>query len=289
MLKAVSLAKLFEERYRTTSKTKQYTHTNKPYTNTNTSYQKPFNTTPKTDNNQSPNKHTLPPLLPTPGSKQTNTNPRNIAIKNMSAAEIQLRRDKGLCYFCDEKFSYSRKFPKKQILMLQLDDEQEDSTSVTETETEKPAESTDGGAHHLSLNAMNGGTGVGTIRFTGFIGQIPVQILVDGGSSENFLQPRIAQFLKFPVEPKSSFKVLIGNGETMQTEGWIEALKVQVQQHELIVPVYLLPVAGADLILGSSWLPTLEPHVADYAASVLKFFQQGKFITLQGEKDMKPS
>lgn len=119
---------------------------------------------------------------------------------------------------------------------------------------------------------MNGVTGVGTIRFTRMIGQIPIQILVDGGSSENFLQPRIAQFLKLPMEPKSSFRVLIGNGETMRTEGWIEKLNVRVQQQNLLVPIYLLPVVEADLILSSTWLATLGPHVVDYVTSVLKFF-----------------
>ncbi|MCI42914.1 hypothetical protein A2U01_0064151, partial [Trifolium medium] len=60
----------------------------------------------------------------------------------------------------------------------------------------------------------------------------------------------------------------------------VRKLHVQVQGHELVVPAYLLPVAGADLILGSSWLATLGPHIADYAHLTLKFYQQGKFITL---------
>lgn len=60
---------------------------------------------------------------------------------------------------------------------------------------------------------MKGGTGTRTIRFLEKIGQIQVKILVDGGSSENFMQLRIAQFLKLPIELVSSFKVLIGNGQ----------------------------------------------------------------------------
>lgn len=64
---------------------------------------------------------------------------------------------------------------------------------------------------------------------------------------------------------------------------------MQVQQQELLVPVYLLPVAGADLILGSTWLATLGPQVADYSQSVLKCFQQGIFIILQVDKEAKPS
>lgn len=57
----------------------------------------------------------------------------------------------------------------------------------------------------------------------------------------------------------------------------------------MIVPVYLLPVAGDDLILGSPWLATLGPHVADYAEKVLKFFQNGKFICLQRDKTVAPA
>lgn len=56
----------------------------------------------------------------------------------------------------------------------------------------------------------------------------------------------------------------------------------------MVVLAYLLPVAGADLILGSSWLATLEPHIADYAARSIKFYQDGKLITLQGEKQIDP-
>jgi predicted aspartyl protease len=41
--------------------------------------------------------------------------------------------------------------------------------------------------HHLSLNAMNGFTCAGTIRFQGYINGHPVQVLVDGGSTDNFL------------------------------------------------------------------------------------------------------
>jgi hypothetical protein len=97
------------------------------------------------------------------------------------------------------------------------------------------------------------------------------------------VQPRLAKFLKLPVEPAPVFKVLVGNGEIMTAEGVIRKLPLEVQGHKLEMPVYLLPVAGADVILGASWLATLGPHVADYAALTLKFFLNGKFITLSGE------
>ncbi|CAJ2678816.1 unnamed protein product [Trifolium pratense] len=69
--------------------------------------------------------------------------------------------------------------------------------------------------HHLSLNAMKGTSNMGVLRFAGSIEHIAVQVLIDGSSSDNFLQPRIAKFFKLPIEPGPQFKVLVGNGEIM--------------------------------------------------------------------------
>jgi len=41
--------------------------------------------------------------------------------------------------------------------------------------------------HHLSLNAWKGGIGVGTIRFMAYIDSLPMKVLIDGGSSDNFV------------------------------------------------------------------------------------------------------
>lgn len=162
---------------------------------------------------------------------------------------MQIRREKGLCYTCDDKWSFTHKCPNKHLMILQVEDE--DCTTPEpephdSTETITPAE------HHLSSNALKGASGVGTMRFTGQIKGLPVQILVDGGSSDNFIQPRVAQFLRLTIEPAPLFKVLVGNGQSMTAEGLVQQLFVYIQGHELIEPVYLLPISGADLILGSA-------------------------------------
>lgn len=35
---------------------------------------------------------------------------------------MQMHREKGLCYYCDERFSPQHRCPNKHILLLQLDD-----------------------------------------------------------------------------------------------------------------------------------------------------------------------
>ncbi|PNX68780.1 hypothetical protein L195_g056355, partial [Trifolium pratense] len=136
---------------------------------------------------------------------------------------------------------------------------------------------------------MKGTSNMGVLRFAGSIEHIAVQVLIDGSSSDNFLQPRIAKFLKLLIEPGPQFNVLVGNGEIMTAEGVIQQLPLEIQGHKLEVPVFLLPVAGADVILGASWLATLGPHVADYASLTLKFFLKNKLVTLSGEAVPRPN
>ena len=87
---------------------------------------------------------------------------------------------------------------------------------------------------------MKGSYRLGTIKFTRKIGQLNVSILVNGGSSNSYLQPRIAQCLKLPVELVPSFKVLVGSGQTMAIEGIVRDLPVKMQGHNMVLHVYLL-------------------------------------------------
>lgn len=199
---------------------------------------------------------------------------------------MQLRKEKGLCYLCDDKFSFTHKCPNKRYLLLQLG-EDDDQTNV---EPEPPdgtvpsPTNSESDPLHLSFNALKGANGA--LRFQGSIQGHNIQILLDGGSSNSFLQPRIAQLLKLPVEPVTQFQVLVGNGNTLTTEGFIKNLQVQIQGHSLQLLVYLLPITGAELVLEANWLATLGPHMADYSALLIKFYKGDSFVTLHGESKL---
>lgn len=94
----------------------------------------------------------------------------------------------------------------------------------------------------------------------------------------------MAQHLNLAIEPTKNVRVMVGDGNPMKGEGRIRSIVAQVQGHDIQFPAYVLPVAGSDIVLGASWLATLGPHVANYAVgeSYIKFYNQGKFITLKG-------
>jgi len=81
----------------------------------------------------------------------------------------------------------------------------------------------------------------------------------------------------------------MGNGNALIEEGLIKKLEVTIQGHSLKLLVYLLPVSGADLVLGAAWLATLGAHISDYSKLVLNFCLGNQFVTLQGEQTKLPT
>ena len=203
----MALARLFEEKFallvpsprpRYPSFTPKSTY--QPIFPPSQSQEKPF-ISPSTSNINSP-------ILPTP--------PKPSHLKKLSPADIQFRREKGLCFTCDEKYAPTHKCANKHYVLLQSSEEMDDP--IVELDYPHLATVTPldvGFDHHLSYHALKGASARGTIRFTGSINGNETQILLDGGSSNNFIQPRLVKFLQLPIQPAPPFQVVVGNGEQL--------------------------------------------------------------------------
>lgn len=218
-------------------------------------------------------KSTLPPLLPTPPIPP---------IKKMSTAEMQIRREKGLCYTCDAKFTPHHRCPNKHLMLFHCEEDDDPGGDV------EPPPEVDATLHHLSLHALRGTSGAATIRFHGNILGIAVQVLLDGGSSDNFLHPRIVQHLGIPIEYTSTVRVLGSTGTILSTNERVLDLPIQISGYTIHVNMFVLAIAAVDVVLGADWLETLGAHVADYSASTIRFILDNDFITLTGYRGSSP-
>jgi len=81
----------------------------------------------------------------------------------------------------------------------------------------------------MSFNAMYDTSGPATIRVRAQINGMDIHALIDGGSSDSFLQPRIAKFLNLTMQPAPGFRVMVGNFELMTADGYIPSIKVTMQ------------------------------------------------------------
>lgn len=168
-----------------------------------------------------------------------NTTPLSSIIANswnstqfclISFPEMQVRKAKGLCFNCDEKFSPSNKCTNQRFLLLHWDVQPLDPRDTDEADFVvelEPQETVEEPVPKVALNAMKSGQLAGTLCFIGEIKGHPIKILLDGGSDENVIQPRIAKFLQLESQPAKQIGVQVGNDNTLKVEGCILDLLVQ--------------------------------------------------------------
>lgn len=145
-------------------------------------------------------------------------------------------------------------------------------------------------AQFLSLSdaAFFGISSVQTLRVKGSINGKPVTILVDCGSTHNIIQPRIASGLNLPKNDIEPFSVMVGNGQMIRCSRYCPTVPLQIQQLSFNIPLFILPIEGADLVLGISWLGSLGRLTADFSVPEISFIKDGATVTLKGEPLAQP-
>ena len=85
-----------------------------------------------------------------------------------------------------------------------------------------------------------------------------------------------------------SFRVLVGNGQTPQVEGFIEEIQVKVKNSWLRFPIYLPPSEATKIVMVASLLATLIPHITNYSKLTIQFYRACQFIILHGNMCNNP-
>ena len=206
--------------------------------------------------------------------------------------EMAFRREKGLCYNCDEKWSSGHRC-KGQIQLFIADsstpEPELDSTSPPEGEITNSGEldpPIESDYPHVSLHALSGLSSSDTFRLYGVIKQAHLTVLIDSGSTHNFLQPRVAQFLHLPTQPTHPLRVLVGNGSVLDCSQVCPQLSLQ--GHPFEITFHLLPISGADAVLDIEWLKQFGPITTDYTTFVTKFSHLGRNIELHADVEIGP-
>lgn len=236
-----------------------------------------------------PSSSTLPPLLPAP-------TPSRVNFRKLSTEEMASRREKGLCYNCDETFTPQHKCKGRFFLLISDDGFDTDPPTQTDTTTNDQdidpttiiPEPPDQEAH-ISFHALSGGTDPATIRIRGHISNHPVTVLIDGGSTHNFVQTRIAKFLELPSHPTNTLKVMVGNGSILECHSLCSSIPISLQTQTFNIDFYSLPLCGADVVLGAPWLRSISPVLMDYTSLTLSYTSNNQTVTLTGIKPTVPN
>jgi hypothetical protein len=109
------------------------------------------------------------------------------------------------------------------------------------------------------------------MRVIGQLKNKKVMLLIDGGSTHNFIDEAIVSKLALPINREKKFQVMVANREKIDCVGQCRALIINIEGYPVIVDFYILPVATCQLVLGVQWLQTLGLVEMDYKQLTMSF------------------
>ena len=153
----------------------------------------------------------------TPTAKNISPNAL-LTIKKLSPTEMQARRDKGLCYNYDEPYVFGHRCKKMQVYVLSGDEECEGAGEEQTVEVEAQGEQlTNAIEPGISLHALSGYVPYQTLVLNGLSKKVPLNILVDSGSTHNFLDPKTAKQVGCQLIPTSNLMVTVADGSKVSS------------------------------------------------------------------------
>lgn len=196
---------------------------------------------------------TTKPLLPTPSlSTQTqtshNTRPYR-PTRYLTPAERADKQAKGLCYFCDAPYDKGHKcqIQQTQLFAIEipgLDDEEYGEDGVEETLEMFQKEP------YISISALFGNYGYNTMRVTSYVGKKPLHILIDSGSTHNFLDVSLAMKLGCHIVATPVKSVSVADGNTLSCQFTWKGFQWRLENTMFVTDTLHIPLGGCDMVLG---------------------------------------
>ena len=146
-----------------------------------------------------------------------------------------------------------------------------------------PPDPTDPNEAQLNLHSLTGPLAPKTLHFSGFVATKQVLILVDGGSTHNFIQDTMLAGLGLSPCDTTPLKVMVGNDQYLHCYQICTAVPIFIQGVEFIIDLHVLPLCGANIVLGVQWLRSLGPILTAYTTLSMKFMHQGRAIKFKGK------
>ena len=106
----------------------------------------------------------------------------------------------------------------------------------------------------ISCNALVGIITPQTLKIEGHIKKKKVIVLIDSGSTHNFIHCKVAKELNCFLYPAPECQVMVANGGTIHCSGKCHNIKLAMGEYVLNSPMLSIPMGGADVVLGVQWL-----------------------------------
>ena len=210
-----------------------------------------------------------PPLLalPAPPAAAQPGRPEG-SQRRLTQEEMADRRRLGLCFNCNERYTRGHNRFCRRIFFVEgveLEAEGEDAAVVDNAE-----------APCFSLQALVGVPMAGTMQITVGLGPLRLVALLDSGSTHNYIAEDAARRSGLPLHQRPRLTALVANGERVACAGVLRAAPLLVDGESFLADLFVMPLAGYDIVLGTHWLGALGAVVWDLSRQRLSFQRRGR-------------
>ena len=146
-------------------------------------------------------------------------------------------RKKGLCFKCDEKFLPGQKCSVRKLMMIEIDYPADEGEILFE-----PKEKKEEIGAEISMHAMEGNVSSQTVRLMGYNHNKHVSILLDTGSTYNFVDPKIVQRTGLNLTPELYFKVTVVGDDKLHSVERCKSVHIKCQGKHIITDFHVLLV-----------------------------------------------
>ena len=197
---------------------------------------------------------------------------------------MEEKRAKGLCYNCDRKYTKGHKCAEKKLFYVDCEEEEEKEQEMPKEEDILQEQTLDKEEMNptISCNALVGITTPQTIKIEGNIKKKKVIVLIDSGSTHNFIHCKIAKELNCFLYLAPECQVMVASGGTINCSRKCHNIKISMGENVLNSPMLSIPMGGADVVLGVQWLQSLGTVAFNFQELFIIFFSKGKEVELIG-------
>eukprot|EP00267_Zea_mays_P045001 XP_020397235.1 uncharacterized protein LOC109941145 [Zea mays] len=108
------------------------------------------------------------------------------------------------------------------------------------------------------------------------VGAVTLTALLDTGSTHNFIAEAAASRTGLAVQTSPRLTATVANGERIACPGVFRQAPITIAGEDFCVDLYVMPLAGYDVVLGTQWMVTLGKMVWDFTTRTVAFTRHGR-------------
>jgi hypothetical protein len=174
----------------------------------------------------------------------------------LTPQQLEERKEKGLFFNCDNKYSKGHKCGEKKLFYIDCEEEEEQEQEPSQDENIEAISSEELNPT-ISCNALAGISTPQTLKIERYIKKKKVIVLIDSGSTHDFIHYKLAKALNCFVYPALEFQVMIADGGTINCSRKCNKINLTMGEYVMNSPMIYIPMGGADVVLGIQWLQSL--------------------------------